>query len=74
LQLSSIRELEHTLLTRKKADRTSLPGLEKGREEVIASGAIIIRTIMETLEQAGVLVSDLGLREGVLIELAKRLR
>ena len=74
LQLSSIRELEHTILTRKKADRTSLPGLEKGREEVIASGAIIIRTIMETLEQAGVLVSDLGLREGVLIELAKRPR
>ena len=74
LQLSSIRELEHTLLTRKKADRTGLPGLEKGREEVIAAGAIVIRTIAETLGQTSVLVSDLGLREGVLVELAKRLR
>jgi exopolyphosphatase/guanosine-5'-triphosphate,3'-diphosphate pyrophosphatase len=72
LQLSSIRELEHMLLTRKKADRTGLPGLERGREEVIVAGAIIVRTIMEALEMPSVLVSDLGLREGVLIELAKR--
>jgi len=50
-----------------------LPGLEKNREEVIAAaGAIIIRTVMETLGMGNVLVSDLGLREGVLIELARR--
>lgn len=29
---------------------------------------------METLEMSNVLVSDLGLREGVLIDLAKRVR
>lgn len=73
LQLDTIHELEHTLLSRKKTDRTSLPGLEKGREEVIAAGAIIIRTIMETLGMSSVLVSDLGLREGVLIDLAMRI-
>ena len=56
-----------------KAGRIGLPGLEKGREEVIASGAIIIRTIMETLGEKECLVSDLGLREGVLIDLAKRI-
>jgi exopolyphosphatase/guanosine-5'-triphosphate,3'-diphosphate pyrophosphatase len=72
LQLSTIQELEQTLLSRKKADRAGLPGLEKGREEVIAAGAIIIRTIMETLGMLAVLVSDLGLREGVLIDLARR--
>jgi exopolyphosphatase/guanosine-5'-triphosphate,3'-diphosphate pyrophosphatase len=57
-------------LSRKKVDRAGLPGLEKGREEVIAAGAIIIRTIMETLGVSAVLVSDLGLREGVLLDLA----
>jgi exopolyphosphatase/guanosine-5'-triphosphate,3'-diphosphate pyrophosphatase len=62
------------LLSRKKADRAGLPGLEKGREEVIAAGAIIIRSIMETLERSTLLVSDLGLREGVLIDLAKRIQ
>ena len=36
------------------------------------SGAIIIQTIMETLAQQACLVSDLGLREGVLITLAAR--
>ena len=49
LMLESIRELEHTLLSKTKAERVGLPGLEKNREEVIAAGAIIIRTIMETL-------------------------
>jgi exopolyphosphatase/guanosine-5'-triphosphate,3'-diphosphate pyrophosphatase len=61
------------LLSRSKAGRTGLPGLEKNREEVIAAGAIIIRTIMETLEQQECLVSELGLREGVLIDLVKRI-
>jgi exopolyphosphatase/guanosine-5'-triphosphate,3'-diphosphate pyrophosphatase len=74
LKLYTIRELEQTLLSRKKADRIGLPGLERGREEVIAAGAIIIRTIMETLGMPSVLVSDLGLREGVLIDLAMRAR
>ena len=72
LQLDTIRELERTLLSCKKGDRAGLPGLEKGREEVIAAGAIIVRTVMETLGMSSVLVSDLGLREGVLIDLALR--
>ncbi|MDH4080421.1 MAG: Ppx/GppA family phosphatase [Nitrospira sp.] len=72
LRLETIRELEHTLLSRTKAERVGLPGLEKNREEVIAAGAIIIRTIMDTLGQQSVLVSDLGLREGVLIDLIIR--
>ena len=74
LQLSTIQEIEQTLLSRKKADRSGLPGLEKGREEVIAAGAIIICTIMETIGMPAVLVSDLGLREGVLIDLVRRVR
>ena len=74
LTLATVQELEQTLLSRKKADRIGLPGLEKNREEVIAAGAIIIRTVMETLGMSAVLVSDLGLREGVLIELAMRER
>lgn len=72
LKLDTIRELEQTLLSRKKADRIGLPGLETNREEVIAAGAIIIRTIMETLGHQNVLVSDLGLREGVLIHLIRQ--
>ncbi len=74
LQFTTIQEIEQMLLSSKKSDRTGLPGLEKGREEVIAAGAIIIRTVMETLRMSVVLVSDLGLREGVLIDLVRRIR
>ena len=72
LQLDTIQGLEQTLLSRKKADRAGLPGLEKGREEVIVAGAIIIRTVMETLGMPSVLVGDLGLREGVVLHLASQ--
>mgnify|MGYP001791952008 CR=1 FL=1 len=74
LHLDTFQDLEQTLLSHKKTDRVGLPGLENGREEVIAAGAIIIRTIMETLGMSTVLVSDLGLREGVLIDLVRRIR
>ncbi len=73
LRLETIRELAHVLLSRTKIERVGLPGLEKNREEVIAAGAIIIRTIMETLGQTECLVSDLGLREGVLIDVGMKL-
>ncbi len=74
LQRDAIQELEQTLLSRRKAHRIGLPGLEQGREEVIAAGAIMICTIMETLGTPSVLVSELGLREGILLDLAMRKR
>ena len=73
LGLGRIRDLEQTLLSRKKSERVGIPGLERDREEVIASGAIIITTVMETLGLFECLVSDLGLREGELLNLASRI-
>ena len=72
LTLDTISNLEQQLLSRTKAARIGLPGLEQNREDVIASGAIIIRAVMETLGEQECLVSDLGLREGVLLDLARR--
>lgn len=74
LTLEMVRRLEEQLLGRSRVQRVGMPGLEPGREEVIAAGAIILRTVMEALDVASVLVSDLGLREGVLIDLANRMR
>ena len=42
-------------------------------QSAIISTTLVLRTVMETLGYADCLVSDLGLREGVLIDLAKRL-
>jgi exopolyphosphatase/guanosine-5'-triphosphate,3'-diphosphate pyrophosphatase len=74
LTLETVTGLEQQLLSRRKDQRRGMPGLEPGREEVIAAGAIILRTAMETLNVTSLLVSDLGLREGVLIDLANRMR
>jgi exopolyphosphatase/guanosine-5'-triphosphate,3'-diphosphate pyrophosphatase len=74
LGLDTVEELERDILSRTKAQRRNLPGLEAGREEVIAAGAIILREVMVTLGFQQVLVSDFGLREGVLLHLAQHLR
>lgn len=72
LALNTITDLEKHLLSRSKAARIGMPGLERNREDVIAAGAIILRTVMDILGERECLVSDRGLREGVLIELATR--
>ena len=74
LTLVDIRELEQSLLARRRAEREGMLGLEKGREDVIAAGAIITRTVMECCERTSLLVSDCGLREGALIDLVQRRR
>jgi exopolyphosphatase/guanosine-5'-triphosphate,3'-diphosphate pyrophosphatase len=73
LSLDMVKRLEAQLLSRSNAEREGMPGLERGREDVIVAGAIILSTMMETLGMETVLVSDLGLREGVLLHLANRL-
>jgi exopolyphosphatase/guanosine-5'-triphosphate,3'-diphosphate pyrophosphatase len=73
LHLETVNYLTRQLLGRPKNERKGLPGLERGREEVIVAGALILATIMRTLGMTTVLVSDLGLREGVLIDLNHRI-
>lgn len=72
LMRTEVQALEATLLSRTKSGRVGLPGLERNREDVIAAGAIILRTVMDTLGVTTVLVSDYGLREGVLLDLARQ--
>lgn len=73
LGLGTIRELECEILSRTTAQRTGLPGLEAGREDVIVAGTLILRGVMECLGFTECLVSDWGLREGLVIDLAARL-
>ncbi|MEW6544208.1 MAG: Ppx/GppA phosphatase family protein [Nitrospirota bacterium] len=74
LELETVRRLERELLSRSKAQRRGTPGLEAGREDVIAAGTLILRGVMERLGYEACLVSDLGLREGIVLDLAVRLR
>ncbi len=49
--------------------RRSIRGLDKGREDIILAGAIVTREIMKRFHYESMLVSDWGLREGIVFDL-----
>ena len=71
LELPVIQRIERDVFSKTKADRVGMPGLEAGREEVIAAGVLILRCVMEELNAIRCVVSEYGLREGVLVHLAR---
>jgi len=48
--------------------RRNIVGLQANRAEVILAGALIVRTIMDKLDQRSMTVSDRGLRHGLTVE------
>ncbi|MDA8098697.1 MAG: Ppx/GppA phosphatase family protein [Nitrospiraceae bacterium] len=50
-------------------ERRRIAGLEAGREDIILAGAIVCREILDLCGKDRLLVSDWGLREGILIDL-----
>jgi exopolyphosphatase/guanosine-5'-triphosphate,3'-diphosphate pyrophosphatase len=72
LTLPTIKRLEQHLITKTGPQRLAMPGLEPGREYVIVAGTVILRRIMETFGFDTCRVSDFGLREGILVDLATK--
>ena len=70
LSLLTVKRLERDLLSKTGQQRLNILGLEPGREFVIVAGTVIFRRIMETFGCDKCVVSDYGLREGVLVDLA----
>ena len=54
--------------TRSADERRSIVGLQPQRAEVILAGACIVRTVLDKLGVSSLIVSDRGLRHGVLVE------
>jgi exopolyphosphatase/guanosine-5'-triphosphate,3'-diphosphate pyrophosphatase len=52
-------------------ERAALPCLEPGRADLIVAGVAIVRAALDVTGARGLLVSDWGLREGVLAEAAR---
>ena len=48
-----------------KSERINVPGLEKGREDLIISGIVIVLKTMERFSSDAMVVSDSGLLEGI---------
>jgi len=68
LSKSVIDGLLTQLLPLSAEERCRIPGLEKGREDLILSGIMILLTLMELCHFESVTVIDYGLREGILID------
>ncbi len=73
LTLATVKSLEKELMVKTGSERLDMPGLEPGREFVIVAGTIILRRLMKAFDFESCLVSDYGLREGILVDLAKKL-
>jgi exopolyphosphatase / guanosine-5'-triphosphate,3'-diphosphate pyrophosphatase len=54
--------------TRAAEERRRIVGLQPNRAGVIVAGACIVRTVLEKLGRESLIVSDRGLRHGVLLE------
>jgi exopolyphosphatase/guanosine-5'-triphosphate,3'-diphosphate pyrophosphatase len=54
--------------TRDAAARRDIDGVQPARAEVIMAGALIVRVILTLLGRDSFVVSDRGLRHGVLIQ------
>jgi exopolyphosphatase/guanosine-5'-triphosphate,3'-diphosphate pyrophosphatase len=55
-------------------DRRILRGLEPGREDIILAGAVVAQEIMARYRYVSMLVSDWGLREGIVLDLYEELQ
>jgi exopolyphosphatase/guanosine-5'-triphosphate,3'-diphosphate pyrophosphatase len=68
LTRQKLGELIIELRRRTLAERCELPGLSAARADVILAGAIILETFLDLYQFPELLVSDRGLRYGVLVE------
>jgi exopolyphosphatase/guanosine-5'-triphosphate,3'-diphosphate pyrophosphatase len=72
LSLDRIRAIYGTLLPLSPEERLQVAGLEKGREDLIVAGTILTIKTMELFGFSTLKVSDYGLLEGVLLDLASK--
>ncbi len=73
LSRETVDEIVRTLAASTLKERRSIPGLEKGREDIILAGAVATQEIMERSGFTSMLVSDWGLREGIVLDLYDRI-
>jgi exopolyphosphatase/guanosine-5'-triphosphate,3'-diphosphate pyrophosphatase len=70
----SIDAVVQKLGTSTLEERKKIQGLEPGREDIIFAGSVITQEIMHRFDFESLVVSEWGLREGIVIDLFDRLR
>lgn len=65
MNISRLESLLHNMRGLRPADILKLPGIEKGREDLVAPGIILVCQILRGMAADAVIVSESGLREGL---------
>jgi exopolyphosphatase/guanosine-5'-triphosphate,3'-diphosphate pyrophosphatase len=73
LTRDSIDKIVDTLSMSSLAERRKIRGLEPGREDIILAGAVILQEIMHRFGYNSMLVSDWGLREGIVLDMYEKI-
>ncbi|MFH1623728.1 MAG: Ppx/GppA phosphatase family protein [Pseudomonadota bacterium] len=68
LTRESVKDIYERLNSVTLVERRSIPGLERGREDIILAGTVIVLKIMEIFSSDQMMVSDYGLLEGIIID------
>lgn len=72
LSMTRTRQLLHALAMRPLVERSKIPLLEPGRADVIVAGTTLVVAVMGALGYDEFIVSDSGLREGILLNLLRQ--
>jgi exopolyphosphatase / guanosine-5'-triphosphate,3'-diphosphate pyrophosphatase len=70
LELREVQRIHDLLLPLAPEERLTIPGLEKGREDLIIAGSLITLLTMERFGCSTMKVSDFGLLEGLVVTAA----
>ncbi len=74
LSLDAIQGLVKEFLDRTSGERLAMSGMEKGREDLIVAGSLMVLEVMDRWGYEEMTVSDWGLLEGIAIDLAASAR
>jgi exopolyphosphatase/guanosine-5'-triphosphate,3'-diphosphate pyrophosphatase len=69
LSRDAIQDLVKEFLARNSAGRLAMRGMEKGREDLIVAGSLMVLEVMDRWGYKEMIISDWGLLEGVAIDL-----
>jgi exopolyphosphatase/guanosine-5'-triphosphate,3'-diphosphate pyrophosphatase len=71
LSLDTIRGFMGEFLARTSAERLGMVGMEKGREDLIVAGSLMVLEVMDRWGYQEMIVSDWGLLEGIALDAAE---
>ncbi len=72
LSLDAIKDLVKEFLARTSEERLAMKGMEKGREDLIVAGSLMVLEVMDRWGYQEMIVSDWGLLEGIAIDAAAK--